>query len=141
MPFIAAVQKRNQRLFIGEAKDIAVGLGPNGVVISPNGDSGSVTSGVQGDTVLETMAMNAFAMAAEVLQQSPTIATFMASEAAGTPFACAYSLGDYEVTGFGVVQNIGEVSGAQGTNVRTITIAFAKQAGGLTGTGEILATG
>ena len=65
----------------------------------------------------------------------------MAFEAAGSFFPVAYSLGDYEITGFGVVQNIGEVSGAQGTNVRTITIAFAKQAGGLTGTGEILAGG
>ncbi len=141
MPFIAATNKRNQRLFLGEAKEVTVGLGPNGVVVAPSGDSGSVTGGVQGDTVLETMAMNAFTMAAEVLQQSPTIATFMGYEAAGVPFPCSYSLGDYEVTGFGVVQNVGEVSGAQGTNVRVITIAFAKQAGGLTGTGEILATG
>ena len=141
MTFIAAVQKRNQRLFVGEGKEIVNGLGLNGVVVSPLGDSGSVTPGVQGDTVLETMAMNAFTMAVEMLASSPSLAFFLANEAAGTPFACAYSLGDYEVTGFGVVQNIGEVSGAQGTNVRVVTLAFAKQAGGLTGTGEILATG
>ena len=141
MPFIAGTQKRNQRLFIGEGKDIVNGLGPNGVVIPPLGDSGSVTMGVQGDTVLETMAMNGFTMAVELLASSPSIAGLMAFEAAGTPFPCAYSLGDYEITGFGIVQNIGEVSGAQGTNVRTITIGFAKLAGGLTGTGEILAGG
>ena len=141
MPFIAAVNKRNQRLFLGEGKNIVEGLGANGVVVPPIGDSGSVTLGVQGDTVLETMAMNGFTMAVELLASSPSIATLMAFEAAGTPFPVAYSLGDYEITGFGVVQNIGEVSGAQGTNVRVITIAFAKQAGGLTGTGEILAGG
>lgn len=131
--------KRNQRLYVGTAKTLVPGLGPGGVKVAPNRDHGSVTGGVQGDSVLSVNAVSDYTMTVELLQESTGIALILGLRESVGFFPVSYQLGAYEINGFAVVMNEGEASGAEADTVRTITLAVAKQKGGLTGIGTPIA--
>lgn len=135
---IGGQEKRNQALYVGADLIKVTGLGPGGIKITPMADRGSVTSGVQGDTVLEIMAMNAFTIAVELLQTSDSIDLILGLMNTVGFIPVKYEYGRYNVQGIAVVNNEGEMDGSMGGNLRTITLGFARQQGGNTGAGVVL---
>lgn len=135
---IGGQEKRNQALFIGQDFVKVTGLGPGGIKIAPMADRGSVTSGVQGDTVLEIMAMNAFTITVEFLQTSTSIDDMLELMNTVGFIPVKYEYGRYNVQGIAVINNEGEMDGSQGGNLRTVILGFARQQGGNTGAGVVL---
>ena len=136
---VGAASFRAQNLLVGNEFTKVTGLGMGGVKVTPIGDRGAVYSGIQGDTMLEEKAVSAYTMTVELLQISPSIDLLIGLSDTVVFFPIKFVLGGAEISGFGLIQNEGEFSGADGASTRTITIAFAKSTGTLGSIGSILA--
>lgn len=140
MSFIGHDSKQAQKLQIGPQRLNVVGLGPNAVVYVQTEDTGSVVGGVAGGGTLESSDVDTFTLTVELLQQSPSIDDFYDLHNTIRVIPVAFELGRANVSGWVVVQNFGELSGAKGSQVRTITLAGVRTTGGRTGSGQILST-
>lgn len=132
------VSKRAQNLQVGPTFEKITGLSEDGVVAAPMGDHGAVTMGVQGDVMLESMAINAYTLTVSMLATSPSIQTLIDLRETLQVFPVKFELGGTNLQGFAVMINEGEASGAVGTKTRVITLGFAKTTGQLYGIGAVV---
>lgn len=138
MSFIGHDQKQAQKLQIGPQRLEVTGLGPGAVVYTQSEDNGSVVAGITGGGSLESSNVDTFTMTVELLQQSPSIDDFYNLHDTIRVIPIFFELGRANVSAWVIVQNFGELSGAKGSQVRTITLGGVRTTGGRTGSGQVL---
>jgi hypothetical protein len=127
-----------QKLLVGATRTLIDGLTQNAITVSPAGDVGAVTPGINGGGMLESWVNDAHTITIEVHQTSTAIDTLYELTDSVRVFPIFYELARHTIEAFAIVQNWGDVSGAVGTSSRTITLGIIRQTGGKTGTGTIL---
>lgn len=121
---------RAQNLQLGSEFTRVTGLAKEGVTVTPMGDSGAITTGVQGDYMFEVLAVTGYTMNVNVLRTATQAIDLILTlrDTVGV-FPCKFELGQANIQGFAVVQNEGVLDGSEGNNTRTFVLAFGKDIG------------
>lgn len=133
MAQIIAGELINARVFVGAQQTLLGGAGPDDYFsIEPDGDAGTMVTGVQGDVMFVQQIRNGYVGTFTFVGGCSGVNTLLELYEAGSPFLINVNYNDFTLTAVANVRNIGAWMASAGNNTRTIVLNMAKLAGDTT---------
>jgi hypothetical protein len=129
MPAITDIRLTDALVQVGPGLTRLDGFGDDKFTLAPASDVGSAVGGIDGDVMFVGRIQNLWVMTITFLTAAPGINTLLLLHAAQAafPFSCTY--GNFNLTGYAKMMNLGEVVASLGTTTRTMTMNVAKVSG------------